>query len=186
MTGTAWQDWIPYRPMRLLRVREVFDDPDFIYELKLDGFRGLAFVDNGRCDLISRNGHTFTQWESLTHAIGKTLRCRSAILDGEIACLDPYGRSNFYALMFRRRAPFFCAFDLLMLDGEDLRSLPLLERKRVLFEILPQIDSRVCYVDHIHETGVRFFQLACERDLEGVVGKFARGTYRPTRRVRVG
>jgi bifunctional non-homologous end joining protein LigD len=64
-----------------------------------------------------------------------------------------------------------------MLDGEDLRSLPLLERKRVLFEILPQIDSRVCYVDHIHETGVRFFQLACERDLEGVVGKFARGTY---------
>lgn len=47
--------------MRLLRVREAFDHPDFIFELKLDGFRGVAFVDNGRCQLVSSNGHTFDQ-----------------------------------------------------------------------------------------------------------------------------
>ena len=163
--------------MRLLRVREVFDDPDFIFELKLDGFRGLAFVENGRCQLVSRNGHTFRQWDSLTREIAASLRCRSAVLDGEIACLDPDGRSNFYRLLFRRDQPFYCPFDVLMLDGEDLRGVPLLERKRLLLDVMPQIESRVRYVDHVHETGVRFFELACERDLEGIVAKYTRGVY---------
>lgn len=163
--------------MRLLRVREAFDHPDFIFELKLDGFRGVAFVDNGRCQLVSSNGHTFDQWQPLTREIAASVRCYSAIIDGEVACLDPDSRSNFYNLLFRRRAPFYCAFDLLMLDGEDLRSLPLLERKRRLLDILPPIEARLRYVDHIHEAGVRFFELACERDLEGIVGKYCHGTY---------
>ena len=163
--------------MRLLRIPAPFDDPTFIYEWKIDGFRGLAHVEGGRCQLLSRNGHTFSQWEPLTGEIAKSLKGRSAIVDGEIACLDADGRSNFYALLFRRRAPFYCAFDLLMLDGEDLRGLPLLERKRRLLGIMPRVETRVRYVDHVHETGIRFFELACERDLEGVVGKFARGTY---------
>ena len=163
--------------MRLLRVRQPFDDPGFIFELKLDGFRGLAFIENGHCQLVSRNGHMFKQWASLTREIAASVQCRTAVLDGEIACLDPDGRSNFYALMFRRRAPFFCAFDLLMLDGEDLRGLPLLERKRRLLDVMARIQSRVRYVDHVHESGVRFFELACERDLEGVVAKYANGTY---------
>ena len=130
-----------------------------------------------RCRLLSRNGHTFTQWDALTREIATSVRCRSAVLDGEIACLDDDGRSNFYALMFRRRAPFFCTFDLLMLDGEDVRGLPLLERKRRLLDVMPRIESRLRYVDHAHETGVRFFELACERDLEGILGKFGRGVY---------
>jgi bifunctional non-homologous end joining protein LigD len=79
-------------------------------------------------------------------------------VDGEIASLDPDSRSNFYALLFGRRAPFFCAFDLLMLDGEDVRGLPLLERKRLLLEVMPRIESRVRYPDHVHESGVRFFE----------------------------
>jgi ATP-dependent DNA ligase len=97
LIGRAWQDRyvIPYRPMRLLRVREVFDDPDFIFELKLDGFRGLAFLANGRCQLVSRNGHVFSQWDSLKREIASSLACRSAVVDGEFACLDPDGRSNF-------------------------------------------------------------------------------------------
>lgn len=126
---------------------------------------------------MSRNGHVFTQWDPLKREIASSLPCRSAIVDGEIACLDPDGRSNFYHLLFRRRAPFFCAFDLLMIDGEDVRPLPLLERKRRLLDVIPRIESRVRYVDHVHETGVRFFELARERDLEGVVGKYARGIY---------
>ena len=150
--------WFPIGRLRLLRVPEVFDDPDFIYELKIDGFRGLAFVEKGQCRLISRNGHTFSRWESLRAELAASLRCRSAIVDGEIASLDPDSRSNFYALLFGRRAPFFCAFDLLMLDGEDVRGLPLLERKRLLLEVMPRIESRVRYPDHVHESGVRFFE----------------------------
>jgi ATP-dependent DNA ligase len=88
------------------------------------------------------------------------------------------GRSNFYRLLFRRAAPFYMAFDLVMLDGEDLRQLPLLERKRRLLDAMPRVESRVRFVDHVHETGVRFLELVCERDLEGVVGKFAGGMYR--------
>ena len=149
--------------MRLLRIVKPFDDPDFVWEWKIDGFRGLAFIENGRCRLVSRNGHTFTQWDALKREIAASVRCRSAVLDGEIACLDEDGRSNFYALMFRRRAPFFCAFDVLMLDGEDVRGLPLLERKRRLLDVMPRVESRLRYVDHVHETGVRFFELACER-----------------------
>ena len=63
------------------------------------------------------------------------------------------------------------------MDGEDLRGLPLLERKRLLLDVMPRMESRVRYVDHVHETGVRFFELACERDLEGIVAKYARGVY---------
>ena len=81
--------------MRLVRAAAPFDDRDWIYEVKWDGFRALAFVANGQCRLVSRNGHTFTQWNSLKRAIATSLRCRSAVLDGEIACLDSDGRSNF-------------------------------------------------------------------------------------------
>jgi bifunctional non-homologous end joining protein LigD len=103
---------------------------------------------------------------------------RIAVLDGEICCLDPDGRSNFRNLLFRREWPYFYAFDLLMLDGEDLRSLPLLERKRRLLAIMPRVECRLLYFDHIHERGCDLFRVACERDLEGIVGKFAAGTYR--------
>src|SRR5262245_28603829 len=111
----------PFQPMPLLRAAQPFDHPDFIFEWKIDGFRALAFIEHSQCRLVSRNGHTFTSWESLKREIAASVRCRSAVLDGEIACLDADGRSNFYRLLFRRAAPFYMAFDILMLDGEDLR-----------------------------------------------------------------
>lgn len=79
--------------------------------------------------------------------------------------------------MFRRGRPHFYAFDALRLNGRDLRGLPLLERKRRLVENLPALEARVLYLDHIRERGEDFFKVACERDLEGIVGKYARGTY---------
>ena len=111
-------------PMRLLRIPKPFDHPEFIYELKLDGFRGLAHLEHRRCRLISRNGYQFKKWGALAVALRKSLRCESAVIDGEIACLAQDGRPNFYALMLRRQHPHFCAFDLLQLDGEDLRGSP--------------------------------------------------------------
>src|SRR5262245_12745166 len=138
--------------MPLLRIGESFDDEDFVYEWKIDGFRGLAFIGNGECRLVSRNGYTFRRWNPLKREITRSIRSRSAILDGEIACLDPDGRSNFNALLFNRGTPFFCAFDVLVIDADDVRGVPLLERKRRLLEIMPRVESRVRYVDHVHGT----------------------------------
>jgi bifunctional non-homologous end joining protein LigD len=99
------------------------------------------------------------------------------VLDGEVCCLEPDGRTNFYRLMFRRDRPFFYAFDVVAIDGEDLTKLPLLERKRRLRAIVPRSRSRLLYVDAIAERGTDLFRLGCRRDLEGIVAKWAHGTY---------
>jgi bifunctional non-homologous end joining protein LigD len=168
--------------MRLLRIPEPFDHRDFIFEPKIDGFRALAYVNGHRCELVSRNGHVFKSWPHLAEEIAHAVRARSAVLDGEICCVDADGRSNFRKLLFRREWPYFYAFDLLMLNGEDLRSRPLLERKRRLAGIMPRMASRLLYLDHIPERGCDLFRAACERDLEGVVGKWSCGTYQYDRR----
>jgi bifunctional non-homologous end joining protein LigD len=171
-----------YSRMRLLRVPEPFDHRDFIFEPKIDGFRALAYVNGHRCELVSRNGHVFKSWPQLAEEIAHAVRARSAVLDGEICCLDRDGRSNFRNLLFRREWPHLYAFDLLMLEGEDLCSLPLLERKRRLAGIMPRVECRLLYLDHLHERGSDLFRVACERDLEGIVGKWATGKYRSDQR----
>lgn len=112
-----------------------FDDPDWIYEIKYDGFRSLAYVDSGYCRLVSRNEFGYTRFKNLGKSIPSQLNVDNAILDGEIVCLGDDGRALFYDLMFNRAEPIFAAFDLLWLNGEDLRDLPLLERKSLLEEI---------------------------------------------------
>lgn len=110
------------------------------------------------------------------------MRASDAVIDGEICCLRPDGCSEFRSLLFRREWPYFYAFDLLSLNGRDIRGLPLLERKRRLFAILPRIESRVLYLDHVHERGVDLFRAACEHDLERIVGKWTHGTYQADQR----
>ena len=163
--------------MRLLRIPEPFDHPEFVYEPKIDGFRALAHVRGHRCELVSRNGHLFKSWPQLAEEIAHAVRANSAVLDGEICCLDPDGRSNFYDLLFRREWPYFYAFDLLNIDGEDVRALPLLDRKRRLLRIMPRVESRLLYLDHVAGRGCDLFRVACERDLEGIVAKWTGGTY---------
>jgi bifunctional non-homologous end joining protein LigD len=91
---------------------------------------------------------------------------------------DQFGRSQFYELMFRRGQPFFYAFDLLWLNGEDLRSLPLLKRKARLKQLIGRSKgSPLLYLDHIEGNGSRFFAKACELDLEGIVAKWKAGIY---------
>jgi bifunctional non-homologous end joining protein LigD len=122
--------------MRLSRRPEPFDSDQFIYELKIDGFRTLAHVEASTGELISRNGNTFRGFASLATWIAEHLRVESAVLDGEIACVDESGRPVFRDLLFRRKECVFIAFDLLFLNGKDLRTLPLIQRKRTLKKIL--------------------------------------------------
>jgi len=161
------------RPIRLSRRSKPFDSPEWIYELKVDGFRALAFVESGKCRLMSRNGHAFKGFEDLKSAIASHLKGRAAILDGEICCLDDSGRSQFYPLLFKRRESvcYFYAFDLLSLDGEDLRELPLIGRKSKLGKLIGRRKSRLLYLDHIEGQGSALFERICDMDLEGIVAK---------------
>jgi bifunctional non-homologous end joining protein LigD len=167
-----------FEPMRLARRPEPFDHPDFIYEIKFDGFRGLGYIEEGQCRLVSRRRHEYKSFRELCRSIADTLNGIDAVLDGEIVCLDEFGRSQFYELMFRRGDPFFYAFDLLWLNGEDLRGLPLLDRKKKLRTLIGRRrGSRLLYLDHLEGQGSGLFQKACELDLEGIVAKWKAGKY---------
>lgn len=140
--------------------------------------RALAYIDGHHCKLISRRGREYKSWPYLCTELAHAVRCDQAILDGEVVCLQPDGRSHFYNLMFRREWPRFMVFDLLWLNGEDLRGLPLHQRKRRLARIMPRVPSRVRLVEQIQRCGIDFFNVACQHDLEGIVAKWANGTYR--------
>ena len=116
------------------------------------------------------------QRQNLAEEIAHAVRAHSAVLDDEICCLEPDGRTQFHKLLFRREWPHSYAFDVLSIDGETLTGLPLLERKRRLLHIMPTIETRLPYLDHLEQRG-DLFHVACERDLEGIVGKWRHGTY---------
>src|SRR5262245_34465677 len=105
--------------MRLSRRTEPFDSDDHIFELKIDGFRALAHIEAKKGELISRNGNVFHGFSDLASWLAKCLRVESAVLDGEIACVDGEGRPAFRDLLFRRQQCVFIAFDLLYLNGRD-------------------------------------------------------------------
>jgi bifunctional non-homologous end joining protein LigD len=165
--------------MPLARLHAPFDHPDWIFEPKLDGFRAHVYIERGNARLVSRNGNTFKSLPVLTAALGPALPVRDAILDGEIVHLGPDGAPLFYDLMRRRTPQHYYAFDLLWLDGRDLRGLPLIERKSMLRALVPPQPSPVLYVDHVAESGTALFQAVCKRDVEGVVAKLAAGLYTP-------
>lgn len=167
-----------FTPAQLIRKPEPFDSDEYLFELKMDGFRALAHFGADGTRLVSRRGNTYKRFTGLCAAIQATLKCE-AILDGEIVCLDAEGRSQFYELLWRRghTQTIFYAFDLLALHGEDLRSRPLIERKKLLRAIIPERPSALLYASHIDGKGCEFYRLACERDLEGIVAKLTHGAY---------
>jgi bifunctional non-homologous end joining protein LigD len=99
------------------------------------------------------------------------------VFDGEIVVLDSEGCPRFHDLLRRRGQPVFYVFDVLWLDGKDLRSRPLLERKSILRSTVPKQPSVLLYADNVEQCGIDFFRLACRRDLGGIVAKRKTGTY---------
>jgi bifunctional non-homologous end joining protein LigD len=142
-----------------------------VFEIKHDGFRALAVLDGPTAQFVSRQGHRLTAFGELGRYMGRLLHGTQAILDGELGLSDASGRTVFADLMSRRNAAHYFAFDVLMLNGKDLRGRPLVERKKILKFLLPQPSSRVHYVDHLAEHGTALFRLACQHDLEGIVAK---------------
>src|SRR5437867_9028504 len=163
-----------FQPMPLQRRNLPFDNADWIYELKMDGFRALAVVEHGRAQLLSRNGHPFASFSALAESISDSLPNVRAVIDGEICSLDRRGRPQFKNLLFHRgNPPCFFAFDLLICDGEDLRTERLLDRKQELRRLLARspVTSPLKYTEYIDGCGTALFQRVCELDLEGIVAK---------------
>lgn len=103
------------RTMPLVRRPKPFSHRDWIYEIKGDGFRSLAFIENGRCRLVSRNGNQFSSFDVLREALPQEIDAKSAVLDGEMVVLDDSGRSVFNDLLFHRAEPVFYAFRFALL-----------------------------------------------------------------------
>jgi bifunctional non-homologous end joining protein LigD len=160
-----------FKPMRLHQIRKPFDSPDWVFELKHDGFRALAYIDSGRCQLVSRRNLTYRSFDNLKLAMSK-LRVQNAVLDGELICIDRTGRSIFNELLYRKSEPVFYAFDLLWLNGEDLRNEPLSIRKGRLERLIKSAKNEsLLYAHHIENDGTKLFNIICEQNLEGIVGK---------------
>ena len=102
-----------FEPMPLTRRAEPFNDPDWIFEIKWDGFRAILYSDSEGVRLVSRNGNTFKSFRSLCEGLARDLKGRRCTLDGEIVCLDSHGKPQFKNLLFRRTEPVFYAFDIL-------------------------------------------------------------------------
>lgn len=154
-------------PLSLAKCLAAFDEPDWLFELKHDGFRSLAYLEDGRCRLVSRHRNAYKSFETLRDALAG-LRAKNAILDGEIVALDSNGMSQFKELLYRRGRAVFFAFDLVWLDGMDLRQTPLIERSEC---------SEILYAQQINRNGKLLFEEVCERNLEGLVAKRRMGTY---------
>jgi hypothetical protein len=117
-------------PMPLGQQSEPFDDPDWLYEIKHDGFRALALIDPGHCWFVSRRKHKFHGFRDLAAALVREVNAEVAVLDGELAVPDQTGRTVFAATMKHRQQARFYAFDLLYLNGEDLRHCPCSHEKQ--------------------------------------------------------
>jgi len=168
------------QPVAPKRIQAPFDHAQFVFELKMDGWRCLAYIENGTCKLISRKQNQFKSFGPLNAALSK-LPVQNAIIDGELVCLDAKGKSVFLDMRRRKTNAILYSFDLLWLNNEDLRNLPLVERKLRLRQLIRTSRNwSLLYASHMERHGVRLFEAICEQDCEGIVGKYKRGAYAAT------
>lgn len=173
-------------PMLTTVVEQPFNKKDWIFELKLDGYRTIADIDRRSVKLISRNQNSLNKDFPTVVKELKRLEEHAPILDGEVVALDEQGRSRFQFLQNYRRGKqaniYYYVFDLLYCDGQDWRERPLIERKERLEGLLqPLRNTHVRYSDHIEEKGVALFKEAEKNDLEGIIAKDAQSTYQMRR-----
>src|SRR5258706_11229723 len=175
-------------PMLATLAERPFTDPNWLFEIKWDGVRAAAWINDGALTLRSRAAVDITKRYPELASLPESFSARQAILDGEIVALDSTGHSDFQLLQERMhvRAPgerlvsqvpvVYFVFDLLYCDGYDLRSSPLLERKQLLHSLL-HTSAQFRYADHQLEHGKELFELARENGLEGIVAKRADSSY---------
>jgi len=158
---------------------EPFDDPNWIYEIKWDGYRAIAEVNSKNIRLYSRNGLSFNEAYPVVYEELKKIR-KSVVLDGEIVALDAKGKPNFQLIQQYGEQPgvslHYYVFDCLYINGRSLEKKPLLERKELLKKLLPGSDV-IKYCDHVTEQGKAFFKAVGKQGLEGMIAKRADSVY---------
>lgn len=172
------------RPMLATLVKKPFDHPDWIFEMKWDGYRAIAIIRDGEVSLYSRNQialeRKFSPVVQSLQKIGS-----DAVLDGEIVVVDEQGHPDFEMLQKYQISKsghlIYYVFDLLYFRGHDLTGLPLIRRKELLRKILPSFPN-VKFSDHVVKEGVLFFNVVREKGLEGIIAKHAQSTYQAGKR----
>jgi bifunctional non-homologous end joining protein LigD len=181
-------------PMLATPVAKPFDSPDWLFEIKWDGYRAVAFIRGGKVRLVSRNQNDLTsQYEELS-SLPEFVKASKAVIDGEIVALDEEGRPSFslmqqktgfrpgkHPLPGRAGIPIlYYAFDLIYVDGYDLHRVNLEQRKKTLASLISTGDL-VRYSDHYAANGQVLFEVARERGLEGIVAKRRNSCYEERR-----
>ncbi len=159
-----------------------FDDLDWLFEVKADGFRSLLYIVDGEGCLVSRSGREMKRFGTLATALAKKLKVDDAILDGEIVTKDATGRPIFLDLLRREGEASYIAFDVLWLDGRNLRALPLTERKRRLRRLMRTRSKLIKEPLYVPGRGRDLFNVVCQHDLEGIVAKRKGDAYVPSSR----
>jgi bifunctional non-homologous end joining protein LigD len=181
-------------PMLATPTDKAFDNPGWLFEIKWDGYRAVAFIEDGRVRLVSRTQNDLTAQFSELGSLSQFVKAQRAILDGEIVALDEEGRPSFSLMQQRtgfqagkRRLPrregvpvIYYAFDLLYLDGLDLRRVALEQRKQLLQEKIVA-GGVIQFSDHYAEKGLDLFEAAKQRGLEGILAKKRRSVYEEKR-----
>lgn len=169
----------PVKPMLAKETTAPFDDEDWLFEIKWDGFRAVAEITPKTISLYSRNGNDFSQrYLPVTNALAEMPF--NAILDGEIVALNESGMPDFQKIQLFGEAPAtplcYYIFDILSLNGKSTSGLSLIERKEILKNALPENDV-VRYSDHIIDKGISFYKAAEEKNMEGIMAKRAASKY---------
>jgi bifunctional non-homologous end joining protein LigD len=159
---------------------------NWLHEIKLDGYRAQLHLREGKAIVYSRRGHDWTEQFSAIARAAEKLGVRDAVLDGEVIVQDAAGMADYHALrreLARKHSDrlIYYAFDLLFLDGVDLRPRPLHERKRRLEQLLNITPPGFLYAQHLERDGETVFAQACEMGVEGIVSKRADAPYRSGR-----
>ncbi|HRO43349.1 MAG TPA: DNA ligase D [Flavipsychrobacter sp.] len=171
---------IPAAPSPMLATLqpEPFDNPDWLFEIKWDGYRAIAKMEDGNVELSSRNGITLKKFYPVADAL-EALNM-NAVLDGEIVVLDDEGRANFQMLQLwtkeQKGTLCFMVFDLLWYNGYDFTDISLTERKTILEKVLPE-NNVIKYCDHVMEKGKDFYNLSVSWGIEGIIAKKANSNY---------
>ena len=169
--------------MLAISIDKAFDNPDWLFEIKWDGYRAVGFIEKGRARLVSRNQNDLTAQYPELRDLPQLVKAENAILDGEIVALDEQGRASFSLMQqrtgirehgqhvaARREIPvLYYVFDLIYVDGYDLRRVSLEDRKRVLAQSITS-EGPLRYSDHF-DRGVALFEAAKGKGLEGILAK---------------
>lgn len=182
------------RPMLATAIEKPFDSDEWLFEIKWDGYRSVAFMDDGKLRLVSRNDNDMTALYPEIGDLATYFRGRKLVVDGEVVAVDEQGRPSFSLMQQRTgirhgrfRAPghvdvpvLYYAFDLIYLDGYDLHRVNLEDRKRLLGEILIPGEN-IRFSDHQVGQGTALFEVAAQRGLEGIVAKRRNSCYEEKR-----